>query len=230
MANLSISSFLLWGGDDLWTRRPWRRKAPTFLCKKNPAKHPHSGLFKKINSGLCCCERQSFQIHPVGCPAGPRISSSCGQQNLRSSGFIVITYHARDITLLITAVFKHRRSSGAQTLLIFLGGRFWTKADEFYWTHSQGAAPKFLPFSRNIQSLSPPPALSYHSGGGKKIQTKPAKHILHLPNAFLALCNKDNYAHIKLHGRNFIEFHSVSAKTTTSQPLAGEQWRREMCR
>lgn len=79
-------------------------------------------------------------------------------------------------------------------------------------------------------NLCPPPALSYHSGGGKKIQTKPAKHILHLPNAFLALCNKDNYARIKLHGRNFIEFHSVSAKTTTSQPLAGEQWRREMCR
>lgn len=66
--------------------------------------------------------------------------------------------------------------------------------------------------------------------GRKKIQTKPAKHILHLPNAFLALGNKDNYARIKLHVRNFIEFYSVSAKTTTIQPLAGEQWRWEMCR
>lgn len=71
-------------------------------------------------------------------------------------------------------------------------------------------------------NLCPPPRLTTQ-GAEKKIQTKPAKHILHLPNAFLALCDKDNYAHIKLHGRNFIEFHSVSAKTTTSQPLAGEQ-------
>lgn len=125
------------------------------------------------------------------------ISSSCGQQNVKSSGFIVITYHARDITLLISAVFKHRRSSGAQTLSIFLGGRFWTKADEFYWTHSQGAAQKFLPFSRNIQSLSPSftstdrptdrtpptPPLWPLRWRKIKIQTEPAKHSLHLPNA-----------------------------------------------
>lgn len=32
----------------------------------------------------------------------------------------------------------------------FSAAAFWTKADEFYWTHSQGAEKKFLPFSRNI--------------------------------------------------------------------------------
>lgn len=36
-----------------------------------------------------------FEIHPAGHPVGTWISSSCGQQNLKSSGFIVITNHAK---------------------------------------------------------------------------------------------------------------------------------------
>lgn len=159
----------------------------------------------------------AFRFIPLDVLWGARISSSCGQQNVKSSGFIVITYHARDITLLISAVFKHRRSSGAQTLLIFLGGRFWTKADEFYWTHSQGAAQKFLPFSRNIQSLSPsftsshahPPPPWPHRWRKIKLQIKPAKQFA--PARCFTLWSQENDVQT-LHGRNVTEFDSFSKR------------------
>lgn len=163
---------------------------------------------KLLNSSLgTSCGPQNFIIR-------------CGQRNLESSGFIVITYHARDITLLITAVFKHCRSCGAQTLLIFfLGGRFWTKADEFYWTHSQGAAQKFCPFSRNIQSLSPSFIYTLPlSCVGQEKKTK-NDFLLHLPmqslnRASLAYFapaeyfpswNEDSYTQIILHILNTVE-------------------------
>lgn len=109
------------------------RKASMFFAReKNAAKTSTFKKKKKKNVAYVVVKGGAFRFIPLDVLWGARISSSCGQQNVKSSGFIVITYHARDITLLISAVFKHRRSSGAQTLLIFLGGRFWTKADEFY--------------------------------------------------------------------------------------------------
>lgn len=118
---LHEAPFLSARGDELYRRWETDGRRRCFLYEKNAAKHP---LLKNVYMWCMLLWKAELSDSSGWTSSGAGISSSCGQQNVKSSGFIVITYHARDITLLISAVFKHCRSSGAQTLLIF----FWAAA------------------------------------------------------------------------------------------------------